>query len=457
MAHRSGILSTTILGWLLAAGSLPAQSVTPAPTLELGAEFRLRWEDWDNNRDFNGTSTAAPSDSQVNWRFRGRGWAKWNPTPNLEIMAGIATEPRKITRPDVSKDYREVFFDTLYMDYKFNPDWSVKIGRQNLMLGEGFIVFEGSPREGSRSLYLNAIDITRKFGHSKVEFLAISNPKREKYLPVLNEAPYPPPNLIEWDEQALGLYYTNQEWKDTTLEGYYFLKTEKNDYRPTGSAGWQPDRTIHTLGSRAVKGLGSGWSLNGEFAYQWGRQDGYSVSSYTMAERWEGCDIGAWGGYAKVKKSFDPAWKPSVSFGYIGLSGDDPNTSTDENWDPLFSRWPKWSELFVVTQINEKGVSYWTNTSLWELEFKCSPASFLDLRGTYYKMSAYEAPFAPSATFGTGKSRGDLWEVRADYRIGPSVKGHLVYEHLDPGNFYAQQDAAFFLRFEIGYTFKAKF
>ena len=218
-----------------------------------------------------------------------------------------------------------------------------------------------------------------------------------------------------------------------------------------------PHWSINTVGSRLVKGLGDGWSVNGEFAYQWGKQDGYTVSTYATRDAYQSRDIGAWGGYAKVKKAFDPAWKPSVSLGYIGLSGDKPGTSKDEAWDPLFSRWPKWSELFVVTQINEKGVSYWTNTAMWELEFRCSPASFLDLRGTYYKMSAYQAPYAPGAILGTGKGRGDLWEVRADYKIGPSVKGHLVYEHLAPGDFYAKQDAAFFLRFEIGYTFKAKF
>ena len=33
-----------------------------------------------------------------------------------------------------------------------------------------------------------------------------------------------------------------------------------------------------------------------------------------------------------------------------------------ENWDPLFSRWPKWSELYIYTQFRETGVAYWTNT-----------------------------------------------------------------------------------------------
>ena len=215
-------------------------------------------------------------------------------------------------------------------------------------------------------------------------------------------------------------------------------------------------------------GLGGGWSLNGEFAYQWGKQD----PSFALRDSQKqfvpdsSRDIAAWGGYAKVKKTFTPSWKPSISLGYVGLSGDDPTTSKNEGWDPLFSRWPKWSELFVMTQVNEKGVSYWTNTALWELEFRCSPTTFLDLRATYYKMAAYQASVigakvpgsaVPGALMGTGKNRGDLWQARGDFRIGPAVKGHLVYERLTPGDFYTGKDPAFFLRFEIGYTFKAKF
>jgi hypothetical protein len=52
--------------------------------------------------------------------------------------------------------------------------------------------------------------------------------------------------------------------------------------------------------------------------------------------------IRAWGGYGYLKTRFQAKYDPCVVGGYLALSGDDPSTSDcDENWDPLFERWPK--------------------------------------------------------------------------------------------------------------------
>ncbi len=37
------------------------------------------------------------------------------------------------------------------------------------------------------------------------------------------------------------------------------------------------------------------------------------------------------------------------------MSGDDPSTDDNEGWDPLFSRWPKWSELYIYSLATEGG------------------------------------------------------------------------------------------------------
>lgn len=60
----------------------------------------------------------------------------------------------------------------------------------------------------------------------------------------------------------------------------------------------------------------------------------------------------------------------------------------------------------------------------------------------------------PTATFGTGKDRGDLLQFRADYKINPEWKGHVLYEHIAPGTFYAGQSSGYFLRLEFSYLFK---
>lgn len=440
----------TLTSCLLAQESPKAPS--PKSIFEVGLEERVRSEDWDNLGDHND----AKADFQTQYRFRSRAWITANPNSNLEIALGVTNENRKIARPDKAYNGREVFVDTFYVDYRFSPAWSMRIGRQNLMRGEGFIIFDGGSADGSRATYFNALDLTYAWSRSKLEFLAISDPSRDKYLPRLNEADGPgesPQRLNEWDEQALGLYYTGKEWTGTTLEAYYFLKTEKHFDLTKKKDPYQPDRRISTLGSRGVREFQNGWSVNGEFAYQWGTQDGSIGTAEASRE------IASWGGYGRVKKVLDVPWKPSISAAYIALSGQDPHSSRITSWDPIFSRWPRWSELYIYSEVPERGVAYSTNTGMWEGEVRVTPWKPLELRATFYKMSAMETHSGvdPKATFGAGKHRGDILQFRADYRFSPEFKGHVLYEHLAPGDFYAGQDGGYFLRFEFSYLFKTRF
>ncbi len=444
-------LNRTLL--LLALTAPLAWAQTPIPAgLEIGFEERIRSEDWDNLLDH----TDSKADYRSQYRFRTRLWAQYSNGKNFEIVGGLLNENRKITRPETTiYNGREIIFETLYADYRPTPAFSVRVGRQNLMRGEGFVLFDGSPGDGSRSQYFNAVDVAWTTGKSRLEFLVISNPQKDRYLPVMNkiETPAEMNRLIEWDEQALGLYLTHSGSTVGLAEAYYFFKTERNFDR-TNRAIYQPDRSFSTLGGRLLKNFEGGWTASGELAGQWGRQD----APDTAPPGDPGKNIHAWGGYTRLKKTFGGSWTPRASIGYIGLSGQDPNRSDQITaWNPVFGRWPKWSELFIYTQAPEKGVAYWTNTGMWELEFRCTPLPKFDLRATYYSLSALQ-PLAPQTgtTFSTGKKRGDLWQVRADFTFSPYLKSHVVYEHLQPGNAYIGHDPGHYLRCEITYLFKQR-
>lgn len=434
-----------------APGLAAQEALKPEGLFEVGFEERVRSEDYDNLIDHD---EARPDFSHY-YRFRSRAWVTARPASGLEISVGLSHENRKIARPDRAYNGREVFFDTCYLDYRFSKAWSVRVGRQNLQRGEGFILFDGGALDGSRSAYFNALDLTFAWSRSRLEFLAISDPGKDRYLPRIQEASGPgeaPQRLNERDEQALGLYYTGQEWTGTTLEAYGFLKTETNDARPVTHPQFQADRRILTLGSRAVREFRNGWSASGEFACQWGTQDGRPGTAEASKP------IAAWGGYARVKKVVDAPWKPSFSVAYIGLSGQAPHSSRITAWDPLFSRWPRWSELYIYSEVPEKGVAYATNTGMWEAEARLAPSKALELRATWYRMAAREAAgIAPGTIFGTGRDRGDILQFRADYAFCPALKGHVLYEHLAPGDFYAGRDGGHFLRCELAYQFKARF
>jgi hypothetical protein len=149
--------------------------------------------------------------------------------------------------------------------------------------------------------------------------------------------------------------------------------------------------------------------------------------------------------------------------GWVGLSGDDPATGAKEGWDPLFSRWPKWSELYVYSLVPEAGVATWSNLRLFEATVQGRPHARLGLRGSLSWLRAFHPAGQGSAygsgsgpVFAPGAGRGRLAELRADLDLAEGWQGHILYERLDPGTFYAGQDSGRFFRVELLYTYRRR-
>jgi hypothetical protein len=137
------------------------------------------------------------------------------------------------------------------------------------------------------------------------------------------------------------------------------------------------------------------------------------------------------------------------------MSGDDPSTpGRIEGWNPLFSRWPKWSELYIYSQFREKGVAYWTNTNMWQAEVGLAPLKPLDLRFTWYRMGAFHPFRTNSPMFGQGTFRGNQFQARLGVNVNKEWSGHVLWEAHHPGNFYTGRDMGYFLRFEVIYQHK---
>jgi hypothetical protein len=426
----------------LAAALLQAQA---PPTLEFGFQERMRSESWDNAVDHRDSTP----DFRTQYRFRTRLWAVVPLGRELTFSAGLVNENRKVVRPDQAVNGREVIFETLYFDWRPGPAWSLKAGRLSLLRGDGFILCDGGALDGSRSAYVNAVDLSWSQGAWQVEFLVISDPFKDRYLPRLNEAHYPKERqlLNERGEAALGLYAT---WKRPGLDAqaYAFHKTERGDVRAASDPLFVADRRVETLGGRLSETLGRSFSATGEFALQWGRQAGRPGTAEPASP------IRAWGGQAKLAKAFDVAAKPELSFGWVGLSGDDPGTPSLEGWDPLFSRWPKWSELYVYSLVPEAGVATWSNLRLWEVTLQAKPMAELGLRGSLLWLRAEQPVTGRGPLFAMGLGRGRLLELRADLKLSEQWQGHVLYERLDPGSFYAGPDAARFFRVEVLYSWR---
>lgn len=400
--------------------------------LEMDFSERFRFKSWDNTITLDESAEGANTFT----RHRTSLGLKWSPDKSFQAYVKLTNEFRHYFVPESRKfSFHEIVFDQLYINFKnpFNLPFSLTAGRQNLTLGEGFIMFDGGPLDGSRTMYFNAVradwDINDR--HRLTAFYS-RQPETDDYLPVMHNQNL---SLIEQAEEGFGLYYTgNKKYFD--LQAYFIRKNiDSNESYPVKSE-------INTPGARLACAITRELNFIAEAAAQFGKKGDHNRHSH--------------GGYTYLE--YKPAWRClgrilpyTVKAGGIYLSGDDPATTDWEDWDPMFARWPKWSESYIYTQINEDGVAYWTNLGSIYAGMSFKPDNNVNLDLYYYHLAALqprdEAAVPPA---GGGKTRGDLFVGKLSYSFNKNWTGHLLWEGFIPGNYYFENaDGYSWLRTEL--------
>ncbi len=410
-------------------------NVAHADGFEFGYQLRSRYEDFDNIITYNDDL----DDQQQFFRFRSRIWGLWVHN-NLTAKLQLTNEFRQYQHPDRSFTFDELFVDEMYLqiDNLLGSKWFLKAGRQMIIKGDGFIFFDGVPLDGSRAIHYNALITGFHTDTFAIEFMGISNPHEDEYLPRLNNKDR---RMSERDELAAGTWIKTHLTSDIALEGIWLYKQEKTPDSPETTTSVK--RAYHTIGARSVIPLSKTASVTGEIATQIGTGDNNE-------------SIRAWGGYAVWRQSIHTSWAPVISVSAGAVSGNNPKTDRDEGWTPPFSRWPLWSELYIYSFINERGVASWSN--MWYANAQCivQPSDPVKLRLTYYKLGAFYAPDTQNDIFGSGKNRGDLFQFMTEFRLPAGFTGHVLYEHHIPGNFYSARDSGHYFRFEIIWQFSRR-
>ena len=390
-----------------------AAQAGPAPRLKLIFVERFRFETWDNAVSLDETA----NDANAYTRNRTTLGLVWKASPTIEVLGKLTNEFRVYLAPKSQAfGWNEIFFDNLYVKWKIPGRVPLTLtgGRQDINMGEGFVIADGTPGDGSRSYYFNALrlDAELRPGHVLTAF-AHATKRTDRFLPVINPVPRA---LAEQTEKALALYYVGAFGR-TKIDAYAVRKTtDANEAWPI------PTRT-DTLGVRGILVLAKPLAFTAEAAYQTGRYGEAGRSAYGAIVHFD-YDLA---GTAPLLKSF--------TLGGILLSGDDPATARWEGWDPIFSRWPKWSESFIYTFTRESRQAYWSNlSSLYaQLAFDLGPRS-----DGHIMVMPMGAGHAQPGVFpgGTGLYRGTLLRGRLNYKISKFMTGRVIWEHFEPGGFY---------------------
>lgn len=407
------------------------EASTKKKTLKFSFSERLRLTSFDNSINLNDEA----ADTFDFTRHLTSVGLLWTPRSDLEIKAALSNEFRSWLSPkNRSNTFTEIFFDQLYVKWKGigHSGLTLTLGRQNIMLGEGFVCLDAQPQTGSRSAYFNAFRADYSFNksHSLTAFLSYM-PLTDTWLPVIGDDDQ---ILDDQANTGIGFYYQGKIRK-LGLHAYFFRKdTKANDAFPLESG-------INTLGAQIKYPILESLFLTAEGAFQNG----------TRGES----DRNAFGGHFHLDYSLPEniPYLRTLTLGGIYLSGDDPETEKHEGWDPLWSRWPKWSESYIYTLIRENGVAYWTNLSAVFLGVKAVINPDINACANLYFLGApQEGPGSPSFAplKGSGDNRGRLLVSRMNYMISKHLSGHFVWEHFWPGSFYIDGADQFnWFRFEL--------
>lgn len=450
-----------------AEGAKPAavEAAKPAGGLDWdgGGDLRVRQEVLGNMPQRGG----ARQKTQNYIRFRPRAWGAVK-NEDFKLYVRVADEMREYNTPH-SPNYRwpdELYLDNLYLDLYnlFDDRVDLRLGRQDFfgpngpVYGAGRVIADGTPGDGSRSIYMDAARAIVKIDpKSTLDVLAIYN-NAEDPLSVGRSYPYGYHNrpLNDYgrtyggmDQWGGGLYYRNKHMAECPFELYYlFMRETKARFDATTT---RSGRSINTFGTRVMPKITETLSAEFEGAAQVGEKDNGPATSGYM-------------GYAGLtyKPEVATQAKPYLTGACYYLSGDKNRGAEDDDssWHPLWAQWPQFSELYVYNTIDGSRPGYWTNLVYPHVD------AGVDL-GPGHKVSSSLGPLYAATEDGLGggdgNERGWLGMVRYDFPLWKNIfglvskrgelYGHVTAEVLDPGDYYTSDQWAYFLRWEINAKF----
>ena len=340
----------------------------------------------------------------------------------------------------------ELFIDNLYFDAKnlFYDRVDLRVGRQEMKYGEGRIISDGTPADGSRSTYFNAVKATLHVTEkTSLDAFGIYMPEDDELAVGPYDRPLSTVNSTYTDnkDSGAGLYLTVNEVKEFPFELYTVWENQTHTHN-VGKKEY--GRDFGTFGTRLLPKFSEQLSGEVELAVQTGETD-------------DGRDIFGYMGYGGLTYVVEPdsSFKPYITPALLYLSGDDkPNSGDDNNWNPVFNR-TTWFSVLLSDQYKNY---MWAN-----LIYPHLAGGITVLKNQ--KLKIHTGPVFTveddQPANGTGDTyKGYLTFIRYE---APLLKGFLgkgsdlnhavQLEVFEPGDYYNENDTAVFLRWEVNAKF----
>lgn len=351
-------------------------------------------------------------------------------------------------------DFDEAIFDIGNIQWRNFMDlpMTLTVGRQEIILGTGWLVLDGTPADGSRTIFFDAIRAQYDLSKStKLDLIYIQQyDDEEEYIKPFNHHAVQNRRHLtnKADERGFIFYLTNKAESGQQRELYYIYKNEEaSRWNKTYGTTAGIDADIHTIGGRLAGPLGDNWSYSAELAKQWGDRNGNTLQ--------------ALGANTKLMYAFNDEKKNELHIGYEYLSGDDPDSSADEKFDSLWGDWPqtqRGGDLQSYIWTFEGALGEVNNLHRLGIGHSFKPNDVWTLATDYNLFWADETnsgtALGPTGNTLTGHNfRGQMLSAVATYSCCKKFKTHFMLDYFIPGDYYQISDDAYFARVNMEWTF----
>lgn len=431
----TGIL-TVLLVHAAATIDHPPEEKNESRIQDLGAEFRYRIIH-ENDRKLD----SSEANGERLWqRYRLRLWTSIRLVPHAQLNLRLVTEPRYYDYPDLPSDQYETWirdeflFDTLNITLNNPGDLPVKaiIGRQQIELADIWLVGTGTPLDGTRTTYFDALRTIWELndGQTSLDVMYIDNRRNSSaYLSPINDIDF---DMIEQDERG-GIVWLSHEAMERRFIDTYFIY--KRDHNP-GKSGVEGE--TYTTGLRAHGNATDALTFNAEIAPQFGHKNGTSLAAFA---------VNAW-----AQQQVSAEKKASIRLGYEFLSGD---SNIDRHFDKLWGRDGIWSDLHTGGTDSFDGRQL-DSSNLHRPHIKAviNPLKPLQVAVEYSLLFAdkkVDNPPEPSAIDNGSMFRGHHIKGSVEHQINKHLKHYVTAQVMVPGDYYSasRQDTATWLRYSV--------
>lgn len=433
-----------LLGTIFSASLFSAYSyeLTEDMTLTLSGDLRIRWEEFNSGVLF--PSGGKSGGKLAYYRMRTRVAAKLEMPEGISLQARLANRVHRVSshflldpnnQRTATWNYPdEVVFDQLFLRFDDIADsgFSLTLGRQDLILGNGMIILEGTPFDQGRSLYQDGAVLRYKGEENTVTTFALYNHWKDR-ITIMNDRDR---RLRLGDTFTTGIYWTHNFDAAFNFDLYYIFNYVDDDSRiPMRGHAYYEDLSLHTIGMRL---FGKVLDEQLEYSLELAKQAGYCTKEYDDSKKHydnQGFMLDA---RIRLHAPKDTLLSPSLGFEYYFASGDDPKTKKNEGWNTLLAEYPRWGEELLPIMLT--GV--WSNMHFLrtDLDLKFSK----DFSGNFsignlFADETSRAGTVPLQRTGSGSYMGTIFSIMLDYKFNKYLSLSTKVAKFNPGNYFADK------------------